>query len=132
MKLLIAGSRSITDYEVLEHVINRLPELDVSKIDCVISGTAAGVDTLGEVWAANNRIPVIRYPADWKQYGKAAGPIRNKQMADVCDSYLILWDGVSHGATNMLTHVGRSAYSPTMVGRVGGKQLHVYYGEVQK
>lgn len=47
----------------------------------VLSGCARGADRLGEIWAAQRGIPVRPFPADWDQHGKAAGHIRNRQMA---------------------------------------------------
>lgn len=78
MRTIIAGSRTITDSAVVEEAVRAsgfAPSV-------VLSGTARGVDVLGEQWAANKRIPLERYPADWNKHGKAAGPIRNQQMAD--------------------------------------------------
>lgn len=41
------------------------------------------------------------FPADWKAHGKAAGPIRNKQMAEYADALLLIWDGESKGSASM-------------------------------
>ena len=98
MKTIIAGSRSICDYNELLKVIASCPW----EITEVISGTAKGVDKLGERWAEENNIPCLRYPANWTKYGKSAGMIRNSQMADVADATIVLWDGVSKGTKNMI------------------------------
>jgi hypothetical protein len=101
MKVIIAGSRSIEDYNIIDKAIKE------SKYDicCVISGTAHGVDKLGEQWADKNNVAVLRMPADWKQYGKAAGPIRNAEMAKVADAAVIIWDGESRGTLNMIENI---------------------------
>lgn len=78
MRTIIAGSRSIRDYGVIERAI----ELSGFTISVVISGTARGVDVLGERWARENGIPIEQFRPDWDVYGAAAGPIRNKQMAE--------------------------------------------------
>lgn len=93
MKVIIAGSRSITDYEVVKTAIKKAGFF----IDTVISGGAAGVDKLGEKWAEENLIPVKRFIPDWKKYGKAAGPIRNSDMVKVADAAILVWDGSSRG-----------------------------------
>lgn len=72
------------------------------KITTVISGTANGVDKLGEAWAYAHDLPVERYPADWPKYGKRAGYVRNEQMAKVAEGALILWDGYSPGTKHMI------------------------------
>lgn len=48
----------------------------------IIEGGANGADFLGKVWAKWMLVPVEEFPADWNKHGKAAGPIRNKQMLD--------------------------------------------------
>ena len=97
MKTIIAGSRSITDMVHVERAI----ELSGFVITCVVSGRAAGVDTLGEVWAESRGIPIIKKPADWKRFGKAAGFRRNAEMGNEADAAVIVWDGFSHGSAHM-------------------------------
>lgn len=98
MRTIIAGSRTITDIMYLRLAMQKCgwtPSL-------VISGTARGVDTLGEQWAEENNIPVARFPAAWSVYGKRAGYIRNEQMADNADALVALWDNVSRGTQHMI------------------------------
>lgn len=120
MKLIIAGSRTITDYWVLEKAMIESGFAD-EKIDEIVSGCARGPDTLGERWADEHGIKVKRFPADWDKHGKAAGPIRNKQMAEYVGekgALLALWDGQSSGTKHMLfiakgMGMRAKAYRPT-------------------
>lgn len=108
MKVIIAGSRTITDARLVEEAI-RLSGFHITE---VVSGKAPnGVDGLGEAWATRNQIPVAQFPADWDTYGKAAGPIRNAQMAKYADALICVWDGVSPGSNNMI-RTARSAGLP--------------------
>ena len=78
----------------------------VSKLNlqyfAVVSGTAEGADKLGEEWAEERQVACKRFPADWNKHGKAAGPIRNSQMADNADMCVVFWDGISKGTKNMI------------------------------
>ena len=38
---------------------------------------------MAEEWARAYGVRLHHYPADWNQYGRAAGPIRNSLMADM-------------------------------------------------
>ncbi len=103
MRVIIAGSRTITDYERVERAI----KASGWSITEVVSGTAQGVDILGELWGDTHQIPVKQFRANWNDHGKAAGPIRNAAMARYAaarlpDAGLILvWDGRSKGSANM-------------------------------
>ena len=68
----------------------------------VVSGGASGVDALGERYAKENGIPLRIFPADWAKHGNAAGPIRNKEMANYADALIALWDGLSRGTGSMV------------------------------
>jgi len=46
----------------------------------IIEGGATGVDSAAADFAAVNFCKLEEYPADWKQHGRSAGYIRNKQM----------------------------------------------------
>lgn len=102
-RVFIAGSRKFCDYEVL---LNRCE--DVLAIPMafgnviIVSGHAKGVDQLGERFACENKLKTIVFPAEWKKYGRAAGPLRNKIMADNADALIAFWDGESRGTGNMI------------------------------
>jgi len=101
MNTIIAGSRSATLATTLE-VISKCPwRLSITS---VISGTARGADKHGETWANTNNILIKRFPADWNKYGKAAGHIRNKLMADNADSLIAVWNGTSKGTESMIKY----------------------------
>lgn len=98
MKTIIAGSRSIGDLATVLRAVNEAGWT----ITEVVCGGARGVDTLGELWAHRAGVPVRRFPADWDKHGKAAGPIRNGEMADYAEALIAIWDGVSPGTWNMI------------------------------
>ena len=101
MKTIIAGSRTIKLDEVTTF-LDELKQLGII-ITEVVSGTAKGVDSHGESWAKENGIPVKRFPANWDEFGKSAGCIRNQEMLDYYEQLICIWYGLSKGTKNMLT-----------------------------
>lgn len=103
MNLIIAGSRQVTSYGTLLHAIAAMREAwGPVVINEVVSGTARGVDQLGELWAARNGIQVRRFPADWKTLGRSAGYVRNTKMAAYADALLAIWTGATPGTGHMI------------------------------
>jgi hypothetical protein len=105
-QVLIAGSRSINDQNQLvacmEHFFRRYAQMiHIDEVAQIISGTARGVDRMGEAFAFAHHIPVDRHPANWKELGKKAGIVRNIEMAEFADFAIILWDGTSVGTKHM-------------------------------
>lgn len=84
MRVIIAGSREILNYVDLLEAISE----SNFEITTVISGGAAGVDSLGEKWAKDNGTTLEVYPAEWAKYGKRAGPVRNQRMAEAGDALI--------------------------------------------
>ena len=102
-RVIIAGSRDFDDYGMLSKHCDRLLSQKLATHQIVIiSGAARGADTLGEKYAHERGYAIEKYPADWKRDGKAAGPIRNAQMAKVADALIAFWDGNSRGTQNMI------------------------------
>ena len=109
MKVIIAGGRTITDYNLVLSAI-RESEYYITEI---VSGMAPGVDTLAIQYSQENNLPMAEFHADWKKYGKSAGPIRNRQMADYAHALIAIWDGESRGTKNMIEEATK-------------RNLHVY------
>lgn len=93
--LCIAGSREFRNYKlfklIFETYIRPVIERDFGPIACIIDGDCptGGVDAMANRYAIEKGIKWARYPADWKNLGKKAGPIRNGLMADSEAS--VLW-----------------------------------------
>lgn len=89
MKLLIVGSRSITEFDLSPYVS--------ADVDTVISGGADGVDRLAEQYADLHRLSKCIVRPRYDLYGRAAPLKRNEQMVDMADAVLVIWDGCSKG-----------------------------------
>ena len=94
MHIIIAGCRYFNDYSKVEKEVMNYIGPFIGKIDIeIISGGATGADALGD-------LKII--PADWKTYGRSAGPRRNEQMARIAGTLIAFWDGKSRGTKNMI------------------------------
>jgi len=114
MRVIIAGSRTINNYNTVKRAISD----SGFDITTVISGGANGVDKIGEIWAEENEIPIVEKLARWddvgvkgaviktnkygKKYNAKAGITRNEEMAKVADALIAVWDGESVGTANMI------------------------------
>ena len=99
MKLIIAGSRTFTDYQLLCQTL--APEKH--RVTQVITGGARGADRLGIRWAVSHSVRLKGFPADWQRFGKSAGVRRNFQMAQAGDMLLAFCDGRSAGTRHMIS-----------------------------
>lgn len=81
--VLVCGGRDYTNRQRAFAVLDKLA-LRV-EILAVRHGAARGADALADEWARSRGYVVQPYPADWDRHGKAAGPIRNREMLAACD-----------------------------------------------
>ena len=104
VRVLVCGSRTWNDLPTITSVLTSL------RPSVVIHGGALGADSLGGMAAWIMKVPIERYPADWKTHGKAAGAIRNQEMLDKGKPQLVLafWDGVSRGTKDMIDRAERA------------------------
>ncbi len=101
MKVIVAGSRDITDYDVVRKALDDARENGL-EITTIIEGGARGVDSLAARYATEHGIEHIRVHADWKRYGRGAGRKRNEQMAAMGNALIAIWDGKSRGTRHMI------------------------------
>ena len=101
--IMIVGSRSFSDYNfVKEKVDDYIKSNNIVEPITVISGGARGVDTLAEKYAEEKKYEFKCFPANWGQFGRAAGPIRNEKMVKYIKKHggvcIVFWDGKSTGS----------------------------------
>lgn len=123
MKLIIAGSRDIVDYNVVRHaVVASGYWREFGRRIEIVSGAARGVDRLGEEFARKNGLTIHSMPADWQTYKQAAGHIRNREMGDFAKAsggrLLALWDGVSPGTKGMVAYAKQIGLQGVLFQRV--------------
>ena len=116
MKLIIAGSRTFTDYQLLCHTLAP----DRHRITQVITGGAQGADQLGYRWAWKHAVRHQCFRADWERFGKSAGMRRNYQMAQAGDMLLAFWDGRSAGTQHMISCM-QQLCKPVVIIRTDGQ-----------
>ena len=103
-RVVVAGSRRFNDYEYLEQKLDFVLERKLLTHKVIIhSGMARGADKLGELYAAKNNIPIQQFPADWNTHGKAAGMLRNREMARDADAVVVFIVDDSPGASSMIS-----------------------------
>jgi len=98
MKTIIAGSRKIDNINYLYKAIQE-SNFNITE---VVSGDCKGVDQLGIKYANVHKLKISCFPADWDKHQKAAGPLRNTQMANYADALIAIWDGYSVGTIDMI------------------------------
>ena len=76
MLILVCGDRNWNDAIPIN---NALLQYD-AKVDIIIHGGARGADSIAGYVAKQLGFQVRVFPANWDLYGRAAGPIRNRQM----------------------------------------------------
>ena len=100
MRVVVAGSRTFDNYDMMVGFLDAIlvGEADVT----IVSGGAGGADRLGERYAKERGHGLKLCLADWKRYGKSAGPMRNTKMARNADMVVCFWDGESRGTKHMI------------------------------
>lgn len=106
MKLIIAGSR-VAKWDDVLSAIDSCREngtFDPYEAGEVVCGEAKGADREGRAWAIKNKKIVMSFTAEWDEYGKRAGHVRNAQMGNYATHLLAVWDGESKGTKHMIDY----------------------------
>lgn len=102
MKVVVTGGRDFKDQEFIFKTLNQI-HLQ-TPITLMTSGMAKGVDEICFKWAMKNEINCICVPAKWSRDGRAAGPIRNKEMADMLNHDLVVAFPGGKGTAHMVKY----------------------------
>ena len=100
MRVLVTGGRTFDDIELLETTLDAVHATNL--ISVLIHGAASGADTMAGEWAIRQGVEVVACPANWKQYGRRAGPIRNREMLELSPDLLVAFPG-GRGTADMIS-----------------------------
>lgn len=114
MKLMIAGSRSIQNFNLAPYI--------PAEAHSIICGGAYGIDRLAEEYADQHRLSKYIIRPLYSLYGRAAPIKRNRQMVDMADAILVVWDGVSTG-TQYTIRYAKEANKPLTVIEIPSSSL---------
>jgi len=104
MKIIVAGTRSIVDEDIIFKIIDK-SDFDITE---VVSGGARGVDIVAEKWAKSRKIPIKQFLPHYNvENPKYAPLLRNTDMAAYADGLIAIWDGKSKGTKHMIDSMKR-------------------------
>jgi len=108
IKITIGGCRGYNDYVAFkDHVDKCISLLKGEHSLAILSGHCSGTDMMAERYANENGLALEIYQAQWKKYGRAAGPIRNKQMVEASDCVIAFWDQSSKGTKSLIAYANK-------------------------
>lgn len=86
-RLLVCGDRGWRDGALIERT---LAAISPSRISVLIDGKCRGADNLAYLTGQRLGITSLRFGAGWGVYGRAAGPIRNREMYKKGKPHLVI------------------------------------------
>lgn len=120
--VLVCGGRDFNDKDMVWGILDSLHAM--RPITRIVHGAAKGADSLAGDWARSRGVPQDRYPADWKQHGRAAGPLRNAEMLVKSKPSLCLAFPGRRGTADMMRRAERAGVA-VMLARVTVKDQAV-------
>ena len=109
-RVIVCGCK---DFSGREFCFSRLDSILSEYEDVeIVSGHAKGADTFGEEYAETHGLSLKIFPPDWKRYGRAAGPIRNREMLkyslEARPVVIAFWNRTSKGTKDMINQAAKA------------------------
>lgn len=101
VRVLICGGRELPEDGKWYNLLGELDE-HYGPFTHVIHGGATGGDNIGKQWAAGHKLPCTEYRANWRRFGKRAGPLRNQRMLDEGKPDLVIALPGGRGTADMI------------------------------
>lgn len=109
-RILVCGARDYTDAKKIHTELSNL--LHAYGPFILIEGEARGADRIARNWGDRHlpRMNIKPFPANWKRFGRGAGPIRNRQMLELGKPDIVLAFGGKDGTgTNNMVKIAKRA-----------------------
>jgi hypothetical protein len=124
MKVLVTGGRDYTDFKQFREVIAKL------KPDFLVFGDCpTGLDAMAYSWARWLNIPHQQYCADWKNFGLAAGPMRNQQMIQAEKPDLVVAFPGGKGTADTVRRAHAAGIPVQLIEPAPNPVCHLQFGE---
>lgn len=98
-RIVVTGGRDFQDTAFISQVFDAIA---LSSADTIVHGGSRGLDELATAEARRRKVPTERHQAEWRLYGRAAGPIRNREMLTSGVDLLLAFPG-GRGTHNCVT-----------------------------
>lgn len=103
MHLAIVGSRYFHDYNLLKTTVDDYVISTGRDLLTIISGGVPGTDALAERYARETNTMFVVFNANWSKYGRSAGQIRNRLIAEECTDVIAFRADSLVGTVDTLT-----------------------------
>lgn len=88
-EILVTGSRKWTDRGVVYLALDAAAA-EHGRFTLIHGACPNGADKMAEDWAKLREHPYRGFPAQWKTFGRKAGPIRNTEMFNCTNPSLVV------------------------------------------
>jgi hypothetical protein len=103
-KIAIIGSRTLSDYNLIEEKVKAFIEVcNCSRFE-IVSGGAKGVDSLAKIFAQKYNYKLVEFLPDYKTHGRSAPLRRNKQIVDYADIVFAFQSNQSKGTQSVIDY----------------------------
>lgn len=111
--LCVCGGR---DYQDKDKVFSTLDRVNAKRrIDVLVQGECpTGADLFAKQWAKERGVQHFGFLANWREFGKRAGPMRNQQMVDFGLGGVIAFAG-GHGTADMVRRAKQAGVTVMLV-----------------
>lgn len=111
--VLVCGGRDFDDRAMVWGMLDSLHAM--RPITRIVHGDAKGADKLASDWARSRGVGQDRFPADWKNLGRSAGPLRNAEMLAKSKPDLCVAFPGRRGTADMMRRATREKVSVLLV-----------------
>ncbi len=112
-RVIVCGGRHYNDAANVAEILARYLRAG----DTLVVGDATGADELAREWAKKHGFKPEVHRANWRKYGKAAGPIRNGEMVARGADLLIAFPG-ERGTANCVEQAHKHGIPTLAVGEI--------------
>ena len=92
MILGVIGSKDFNDFSLLAGILDSRNDISM-----IISGAAAGTDTLARRYARSRNIRFEEFPPDYNNFSEQAKHVRDRMIVQSCDQVIAFRDGICEG-----------------------------------